>query len=104
MFGVDIDKIIPVTDARANISALVSEVEKGHTYVLTRGGKPVVALVSINFLNQNKPIFKSVKSSSSKPKIPQPVSQVTTTDEEDIPAIDLNKVNQAIAQYEQSNL
>lgn len=52
MFTVPIDKIVPVTSARAKISSLVSDVQKNNTlYVLTRGGKPAAILASADFLN-----------------------------------------------------
>lgn len=110
MFEVDINKIIPVTEARANISALVNEVEKGHTYVLTRGGKPVVALVPASQLsqkqNQPKSLFKPVKKISP-PSVKSAITQhaiTEQTNEEDVPSLDLDKVNQALAQYEQNSL
>ena len=62
MFKIPIDKIMPVTEARANISALVDDIEKGSIYVLTRGGKPVVVMIPAkhldryNKLNNNKKI------------------------------------------------
>jgi len=50
MLQVPIDKILPVTEARANISKLVDDVEKGDIYVLTRGGKPVVVVASVEYI------------------------------------------------------
>lgn len=51
MFKVPIDKIIPVTDARAKIASLVNAVQKDHSmYVLTRGGKPAAVLASIEYI------------------------------------------------------
>ena len=47
MLKIPIDKILPVTEARANISKLVDNVEKGDVYVLTRGGKPSVVVASV---------------------------------------------------------
>lgn len=79
MLQVPIDKILPVTEARANISKLVDDVEKGDIYVLTRGGKPAVCLVSIEYikkLTENaKTSFteeKSVKNISNKEKKVEP--------------------------------
>lgn len=50
MLQVPIDKILPVTEARANISKLVDDVEKGNVYVLTRGGKPAVVVASVKYI------------------------------------------------------
>jgi prevent-host-death family protein len=47
MFEVDVNRVIPVTDARANISAIVNDALKGNIYVLTKGGKPAVVLAPV---------------------------------------------------------
>ena len=52
MLQVPIDKIIPVTKARANISKIVTDVEKGDIYVLTRGGKPSVIVSSVGYIQK----------------------------------------------------
>lgn len=49
-----VDKIMPVTEVRANISRLVDEVQDGSTYVLTRSGKPVAVLAPVKYLGLNK--------------------------------------------------
>lgn len=52
MFKVPVDKIIPVTNARAQISELVKNINKTKSlYVLTRGGKPAAVLASIDYIN-----------------------------------------------------
>ncbi len=48
MLQVGIDKIMPVTEARANIARLVDEVEKGDVFVITRGGKPAAVVVPVD--------------------------------------------------------
>jgi len=48
MLNVSIDKILPVTEARARIAKLVDEVEKGDVYVITRGGKPAAVMVPVS--------------------------------------------------------
>lgn len=59
MFNVPIDKIIPVTHARAQISFLVRDVQQTKSlYVLTRGGKPAAILASIEYVNENLPTKK----------------------------------------------
>jgi prevent-host-death family protein len=63
---VPIDKILPVTEARSNISKLVDDVEKGNIYVLTRGGRPSCVLAPIEYIKKlegddsadKAPIFK----------------------------------------------
>lgn len=72
MISVPIDRIVPLTDARDNFSRLVADVEsaKDGLYVLTKGGKPSIALVNIKFLEElmgSKP--SSVEEKSSTPKI-----------------------------------
>lgn len=47
MLEVDVNNILPVTDARTRIATLVDEVMKGNLYVLTRGGKPAVVVAPI---------------------------------------------------------
>ena len=49
-------KIIPVSEARANLSDLIDQTRGGNYFLLTRGGKPEVALVDIKYwekLNQD---------------------------------------------------
>lgn len=52
MLKVPIDKIMPVTDARANISRLVDEVVAGEVYVLTRGGRPAVVVAPVEYIEK----------------------------------------------------
>ena len=70
MFKVPIDKIIPVTNARANISTLVKNVQETKSlYVLTRGGLPAAVLASVDMftdmnemgVNKKTPKIESVK-------------------------------------------
>jgi hypothetical protein len=58
---VPIDKIVPLTDARDNFSRIVTDIESmpEGLYVLTKGGKPSIALISIRYLEQlmgNQPV------------------------------------------------
>ncbi len=95
MFTVPIDKIVPVTSARAKISSLVSDVQKNNTlYVLTRGGKPAAILASADFLKaksdnllqtqtkeEKEPVL--VTKSDNVPEVRQKEStQLQTTDDE----------------------
>lgn len=51
MLHVPIDKIVPLTTARDTLSKIIADVESGTPlYVLTKNGKPSVAVLSINEL------------------------------------------------------
>lgn len=52
MLEVPIDRIMSVTDARNNFNKIVEDVENGEMYVLTKGGSPSVALISIQELEK----------------------------------------------------
>ena len=53
MLEVDIDKILPVTEARDNFNKIVDEVEgTDHMYVLTKNGKPSAVVVGVNHLEK----------------------------------------------------
>lgn len=54
MISVPIDRIVPLTDARDNFSRLVADVETitDGLYVLTKGGKPAIALINIKYLEE----------------------------------------------------
>jgi prevent-host-death family protein len=52
MLEVQIDRIISVTDARNNFNKIVEDVERGDMYVLTKGGTPTVAIVSVSELEK----------------------------------------------------
>ncbi|MEX2012549.1 MAG: type II toxin-antitoxin system Phd/YefM family antitoxin [Patescibacteria group bacterium] len=64
-----IDRIVPLTDARDNFSRLVNDIEKQSDgmYVLTKGGKPAIALINIEFLN--KLMNGDVKMPESEPSV-----------------------------------
>lgn len=80
MFKVPIDKIIPVTNARARIASLVSDVQKTNClYVLTRGGKPAAVLASVDYLDGDKKLKSEEKFSSSK-SIKKPVAPTKIED------------------------
>jgi len=50
---VDIDKILPVTEARDSFNKIVDEVEgTNHMYVLTKNGKPTAVVVGVNHLEK----------------------------------------------------
>jgi len=45
-----LENIIPLTEARDHFSQIVSEVQKDKLYVLTKGGKPAVAIIDVKYL------------------------------------------------------
>ncbi|MCL5795136.1 MAG: type II toxin-antitoxin system prevent-host-death family antitoxin [Patescibacteria group bacterium] len=124
MLKVEVDKILPVTEARAKIALVVDEVAKGNIYVLTRGGKPIVAVAPIKYFNNIKTEeMKAVSKESKEPMVvakqdktmeivkekpkklklkeepEEAVEAVSKNDDEDLPAgIDLGKVEKALAQ------
>lgn len=81
MISVPIDRIVPLTDARDNFSRLVSDVEADTEglYLLTKGGKPSIALVNIDYLEK---LMGSANVTASKlawaPKPPEPRSKAST--------------------------
>lgn len=122
MLKVNIDKIIPVTDARAKIASVVDDVMRGNTYVLTRGGKPVAIVAPIQTAEKvisNKVIIDSDDKNQSetlkspevipaqtektaiKPTADNNQSHLASPIDEEPPAIDTNKVDQALQEYEQ---
>ncbi|MCX6810267.1 MAG: type II toxin-antitoxin system prevent-host-death family antitoxin [Candidatus Berkelbacteria bacterium] len=53
MLEVDIDKILPVTEARDNFNKIIDEVEGSDSmYVLTKNGKPSAVIVGVNHLEK----------------------------------------------------
>lgn len=128
MLEVDVKNILPVTDARARIATLVDEVMAGELYVLTRGGKPAVVVLPIDLAEKflvkraNTPNTPAAQSPKFMPvrvqtkeelpaKIlekeetlqesnPQPQLPQAESNDEDIPALDINKINQAIEEAE----
>lgn len=49
---VSLENIIPLTEARDHFSQIVNEVQKDKLYILTKGGKPAVAIVDVKYLEQ----------------------------------------------------
>lgn len=52
MLKVSVDHIISITEARSRVSELVQTTVDEDVWVLTKGGKPRVALVDVDYLNQ----------------------------------------------------
>jgi len=49
---VSLENIIPLTYARDHFSSIVAEVQKDKLYILTKGGKPAIALIDVRYLEQ----------------------------------------------------
>lgn len=47
---VSLENIIPLTEARDHFSQIVTEVQQDKLYVLTKGGKPAVAIIDVKYL------------------------------------------------------
>jgi prevent-host-death family protein len=49
---VSLENIIPLTEARDHFSQIVAEVQRDKLYVLTKGGKPAVAIIDVKYLER----------------------------------------------------
>ncbi len=49
---VSLENIIPLTYARDHFSSIVAEVQRDKLYILTKGGKPAIALIDVRYLEQ----------------------------------------------------
>lgn len=47
---VSLENIIPLTEARDHFSQIVADVQKDKLYILTKGGKPAVAVIDVKYL------------------------------------------------------
>lgn len=106
MLKVELDKILSVTEARAKIATVVDDVAKGNVYVLTKGGKPIVLVTPIDFMDKkvtkkNSPVEAEIEESPIEADTePENLSteEETKLDTEELPTgIDLDKVEQALA-------
>ncbi len=52
MLKVSIEKIVPVTEARSRLSELIEEAVDDNFWVLTKSGRPRVALVDVSYLDK----------------------------------------------------
>ncbi len=50
--NISLDRVIPVTEARARLSEIVEQASGDRFWVLTRQGRPRVAVVDIEYLDQ----------------------------------------------------
>lgn len=82
---VSLENIIPLTEARDHFSQIVTEVQQDKLYVLTKGGKPAVAIIDVKYLEQltggeisKKNIVQEIKKAPEKvglaPMIEHPVT------------------------------
>jgi len=49
---VDLDRMVPLTEARSRLSEIVDKTAGDQFWVLTRRGRPTVAMVDIEYLDQ----------------------------------------------------
>lgn len=47
---VSLENIIPLTEARDHFSQIVTDVQQDKLYILTKGGKPAVAIIDVKYL------------------------------------------------------
>lgn len=52
MLKVAVDRIVSLTEARSRLSELIETAEDDDFWVLTKGGKPRVAIVDVAYLDQ----------------------------------------------------
>lgn len=98
MLEVEINKILPLTEARDNFSKIVGEVEKGELYVLTKNGKPAVAIINVAKLeemigqhlketsNIQSSTFKQKPTSNFQPNVQLPPSEPISSPQSSPPA------------------
>lgn len=74
---VSLENIIPLTYARDHFSQIVTEVQKDKLFVLTKGGKPAVAIIDVKYLEsitggqiQKADIKEEIKKSPEKVGLP----------------------------------
>ena len=82
---VSLENIIPLTEARDHFSQIVNEVQKDKLYVLTKGGKPAVAIIDVKYLERitggeirEENIEKEIAKAPEKVGLPPIVEHVTT--------------------------
>lgn len=82
---VSLENIIPLTFARDHFSQIVSEVQQDKLFVLTKGGKPAVAIIDVKYLEdisgghvQEKDISEEIKKDPEKVGLPPMVKHSST--------------------------
>lgn len=98
MLQVDIEKIVPVTEARDMFNKIVDEVEgSDEMYVMTKNGKPSAVIVGVNHLEK----LTGEQSAEVMAKIAdlnQPMAENPATDAFAHPAADANQMSPAAEQ------
>lgn len=84
MLKVPIDKILPVTEVRANISKVVNDVERGDIYVLTRGGKPTAVIAPVDYIKKCDESSTITENSHEVSRADEDVQKTTRPQEEDM--------------------
>lgn len=81
---VNLENIIPLTEARDHFSQIVNEVQKDKLYVLTKGGKPAVAIIDVKYLEmitggeiQKEHIVNEIKKDPGKVGLPEMLEHKT---------------------------
>lgn len=82
---VSLENIIPLTFARDHFSQIVTEVQKDKLFVLTKGGKPAVAIIDVKYLEsitggevQKEDIKEEIKKAPEKVGLPPMVEHPST--------------------------
>jgi len=82
---VSLENIIPLTYARDHFSQIVAEVQKDKLFVLTKGGKPAVAIIDVRYLEsvtggqiQKADIKEEIKKSPEKVGLPPMIEHPPT--------------------------
>jgi len=73
---VSLENIIPLTYARDHFSSIVAEVQRNKLYILTKGGKPAIALIDVRYLEQiTAGVFNKAEIEKDIEKIPEQVGK-----------------------------
>jgi len=73
---VSLENIIPLTYARDHFSSIVAEVQRDKLYILTKGGKPAIALIDVRYLEQiTAGVFNKAEIEKDIQKIPEQVGK-----------------------------
>lgn len=74
---VNLENILPLTFARDHFSSIVAEVQKDKLFILTKGGKPAVAIIDVKYLEsltggqiQKQDISEEIKKAPEKVGLP----------------------------------
>lgn len=100
MLKVPIDKIMPVTEIRANISKVVNDVENGDIYVLTRGGKPTAVIAPVDYIKKCDELDKTPEASKNTyvetADVQKNTQQIETPSESDLPQVKVESAQEPV--------